>query len=134
MAYRIEFGDATGRATGTLSGSVSGEEYAEAVCALYGDAAWTPGADVLWDLSAIRELLVDQRGVDAIVDAVRACQPKMGGGRVAVVIPNEMHRTIASLLMYKTRWLERERRLFEARAAAEAWLDGGHAPGEAAGV
>ena len=134
MAFTLHIDRATRRALGVLSGSVTGHEFAEAMDALYHDPAWSPGFEVLWDFTAVRELLVDRQGVETIVAAARACRPRMGVGRTAIAIPNEMHQTIASLVVYKTRGEGRDRRIFDTRATADAWLNEARAAEGAGGA
>jgi len=122
MAYRIEIDPEERRGVGVLYAGVTGEEFAEAMRALYEHPDWQPGFDAVWDLTDVRELVIDQPGVETIIAATLACRPRMGLGRAAFVVPHEMHHTIAALLIHRTREPGRERRLFERRAAADAWL------------
>jgi hypothetical protein len=123
MAYRIDIDPGARQGVGVLFAGVTGDEFAEAVRALYQHPRWQPGFDVIWDLTAVRELVIDQRGVETIVATTQACRPLMGAGRAAFVVPHEMHHTIAALLLHRTRESGRDRRLFDRRTAADAWLD-----------
>lgn len=130
MAYQITFDPALRRATSRLRGVVTGAEFGEAMRALYLADDWAPAWNALWDFTAVTELVVDPADVEAILAVTQACEHRLGSGRTAFVLRDDMHRVVAALLLHRTRGIPRERRLCSSLIEAQAWLD---APPEAAG-
>jgi hypothetical protein len=127
MAYRFTVDPDARRALVTLSGDVTGAEFIAAMDALYLSPAWVPGYDALWDLTPVRALVLDLEDVAAIAGRTRELAPRMGGGRAAFVVPNELHQGAAALTIHLTRGGDRTRRLFGTLRDGADWLDLGRA-------
>jgi hypothetical protein len=127
MAFRCTFDPVTRRGTATLSLEVTGAEFVAAMDALYLSADWQPGYDALWDLTPVDALVLDQEDVAAMVARTHELAPRMGRGRAAFVVPNELHQGAAALAIHLTRGGDRTRRLFVTLRDAVTWLDLGRA-------
>ena len=61
-----------------LSGRVTGGDLIAANEVLYGDAAWSPGFDELWDCRAVEEMVVEIEHMRAIVAMESAAESPAG--------------------------------------------------------
>lgn len=106
----------------TLRGSLTVDDFLEALRALYQHDAWRPGFDALWDGRGVRELVLGEEDVAAIVGRVRQLTDRMGSGRAAFVVPREIDHLIAQLILHLTETERRQRKTFQSMPAALVWL------------
>lgn len=106
----------------TLSGSVSDREIVHIIADLYGNPAWEPGFNTLWDCSKISELIIEQSGLSRIVGEMNQYLDKAGSGRSALVVKRQLDESMAKLLVYMARTASRDRRVFKSREEADQWL------------
>jgi hypothetical protein len=125
MPYRWSVDPVARRGRALFDGSVAGADVAAALDAIYADPRWAPGFDALWDCSGVREVTILPQDVAAIAARVRALAGRMGPGRAAIVVPGDMNRLVALLILRLTRNPQRARRVFGALDEAAAWLDEG---------
>ncbi|ARA93480.1 hypothetical protein AWN76_010140 [Rhodothermaceae bacterium RA] len=106
----------------TLYGPLVVDDFLGAMHGLYEHEDWHPGFAALWDARRVRELVLGERDVAAIVRCTRDLVPRMGTGRAAFVVPREIDHLIARLLIRLTQDERRERQAFREMTEALAWL------------
>ena len=106
----------------TLSGSVDDNELVEAMRDLYSSEGWSRGFNILWDGTEIAELVIDQPGLDQIVEETGEFQTRIGPGKSAFVVRRQLDESMTKIILRMTRTPERERRLFRKTKDALDWL------------
>ena len=118
---RIEASHRLGVAT--LLGAIDGVDFRNAMRALYEHPAWEPDFNALWDGRGLSVLLLQPEDVEHVLALTVELEARMGTGRAAFVMPQELHRMIAGLIIRRRRPNGRERKVFESMEPALAWLE-----------
>ena len=66
--------------------TASGRDIALTVEALYRDAGWQPGFDVIWNCASASELIFEAADIEALVSVRRAMADAGGTGRDIIII------------------------------------------------
>jgi hypothetical protein len=77
---------ARGLVTVTMSETVTGAQVGTAIEAIYGDPAWRPGYDVLWDGTGITQLLFEKSDLPTFVALQRDYAELAGHGRDVILV------------------------------------------------
>jgi hypothetical protein len=93
--YRID--DATGLVTVWLSGSVHGTQIAATFAAIYRDPACRPGPDILWDGSAITELMFERDDLPSFVRLNQEFSRIASAGRDIILVARALDKTMADI-------------------------------------
>ncbi|RMH60971.1 MAG: hypothetical protein D6685_09810 [Bacteroidetes bacterium] len=105
-----------------FAGPLTVDDFLGSMHGLYEHEDWQPGFAALWDSRRVRELVLGEQDVAAIVRCTRDLAPRMGTGRAAFVVPREIDHLIARLLIRLTQDERRERQAFREITDALAWL------------
>lgn len=106
----------------TLSGSVADSDLMEAMKALYESEGWSRELNILWDGTAIAELVIGRKGLEQIVEVTGDFQNRIGSGKSAFVVRRQLDESMAKIILHMTKTTTRERRLFRSREDALEWL------------
>ena len=109
---------------GGAAGTVGGDELLRTIRAVVHDTRWQPGSSVLWECSAIRELLLDTEHYVGMGTLGSAYHDRLGSGKTAIVVQRELDRIVADAYVALTRGTLRQRRVFLHAKDAIDWLDG----------
>jgi hypothetical protein len=110
-------------AVGRQSGRLAAQNVTDAAVALYEDTQWQPGYKLLWDNRGLEGIALDRtagKGVAAYVNHIR---PRIGSGKVAVVMPDSALATIADMLAGLSDLNPEQVEIFEDMDEALAWLE-----------
>lgn len=132
VAYNIQIDPSARLGIVTFSGIVDGRDLMDSIAALYGHADWEPDFDMLWDASALSQLIIDPDDIQRISAQSKEHAHQVGPGRTAIVVTRDIDFAINRLMLYRQGPRPRERRVFERVAEAMVWLRGEDAAGEAA--
>ena len=90
---------------------------------VFGDPAWQPGFDIIWDGRQIEQLLLTPEDIPEIMAVVEELSSRSGTGRSAVVVLRFMDYANARLFSARNRSPRgRNVRLFNTMAEAVTWL------------
>lgn len=113
----------------TVAGSDTKEEFLERIQTVYEDPAWSPGLDILLDLSRLDSLPLSTRDVKELARLHSSYADRIGDGRLAVVAPARLVFGLARMWQaHAEHRSEREIRVFRERDAAVRWLHGSSRP------
>lgn len=124
VAYSIQIDPPARLGIVTFSGIVDGRDLMDSIAALYEHADWEPDFDMLWDASAISQLIIDPADVQRIAAQSNEYAHRIGPGRTAMVLTREIDLAINRLMLHRQGPRPRERRVFDRIAPAMAWLRG----------
>lgn len=105
-----------------LKGLIEGADLIRAAQALYADPAVEPDFNVLWDASAIDELVLDIEGFTGMKDALQRLRP-LAGGKGAIVAKRDIVRIAAEYFRVVLTTPTREVRVFRSTDEALAWFE-----------
>ncbi len=105
-----------------FSGPLTVDDFHGVLNQLYGNPAWKPGFDALWDAREVTELVLDEQDVSTVVHHIQRLADRKGPGRTAFVVPRDVDYAIARLLIWLTRNERRQRKAFRQMEEALVWL------------
>lgn len=122
MSYAINIMPHRRLAVIELRGIVSGKELRTALDALVGHTDWEPGWHMIWDGHECKMRFKSAAEVDALIDAARACDDRIGTGRVAIVAGRTANRNKVKLILLRYPYSRRKRRVFDTFGGALRWI------------
>ena len=106
-------------ATAQLSGSVRGPDIAATYATIYRDPAFGPGFDLLWDATAITELLLDLNDLPSFVRLHSEFGDVASSGRDIILVTRPMDKMMANMYATMMKKQNREVRVCTSRQEVE---------------
>lgn len=119
MSYRYVIDPDRRLALVTVSGSVDGTVFAEATRALYMDPAWGPGFDAIWDLTAVRQIVVEWEELQGLAAMDRQHAELAGDGRDIAVVARDLDEVVVEAYAHLSQG--GPRRSLVCHSMQEAW-------------
>jgi hypothetical protein len=122
MEFTIEFGAQDVEVVITTGGAAYADGFLRLNRALAADPRFRPGMPVLVDHSLLDMSMLTDDDVEEIARSVAAIQDRLGGSRVAIVVPDDLgyHRTAQTRAEAQPLQIEAE--IFYSRDEAVAWV------------
>jgi hypothetical protein len=97
IAFRVAVDPSRRLATVTFTGTLTGNEIARAIESVYQDPAWQRGFDVLYDGTAVTELLLERTDQKWFVALQREYASVAGSGVDVILVSRELDRVMAEI-------------------------------------
>ena len=89
----------------TLNDRVTGAEIGQTIAAIYTDADWQPGFNIVWDGSLISELMMEREDLPNLSEVQRSFGGRAGDGRDVIITNRLIDEMMANMYVAFVRHL-----------------------------